>query len=152
MDHDEFHPTPPSSDAAPTSPDADRPPPPKALMLGAGAILCGFIVVQGPVLWGEWRALQSDWQRTRQTKPIGYPGISPNPSFAQPPTPWIREDGAELLLWSGWKHGQGHQCEGVARRHRQRHHPAREEQAADRHQAPRVAVGRSPGHEEARAR
>jgi hypothetical protein len=78
-------------------------------MMGATAVVCGFALFQVPELWDEWRKLREDWENERISKPIGFIDISPNMTRAEPPDPWFREEGEALLIWSGWKHGEGHQ-------------------------------------------
>ncbi len=83
-------------------------PPPRVLMLGATALLSGCVLLQVPTLWNEWQGLRKDWEQTRQTEPIGFVNISPDPSYARPPQPWIVPDGDSMLLWSGWVENTGH--------------------------------------------
>ena len=70
--------------------------------------LGGFIVWQAPALYREWAVLRQDLGKARASAVIGYPGIQPAFSHAEPPTDWVRHEGDTLLLWSGWKHGVGH--------------------------------------------
>jgi hypothetical protein len=77
------------------------------MVLGATALLSGFVLFSVPTLWVEYRALRNDWEISRRGTPLAFIDISPNPSYAEPPTNWVHTDGDTLLLWSGW-HGQGH--------------------------------------------
>lgn len=81
----------------------------RVILSGAGVVLTGFVLVQAPILWSEIQGLRRDWERSRISKPIGFVDISPNPSFARAPRPWHRQEGEDLLLWSGWQGGRrGH--------------------------------------------
>ncbi|QDV35909.1 DUF3179 domain-containing (seleno)protein [Tautonia plasticadhaerens] len=79
-----------------------------------GALLCGimamsgFVLYQGPSLWDEVSALKQEVSSSRDNAVVGYVGISPNPSAAQPPGEWFRVEGERLRLWGGWHPVQGH--------------------------------------------
>lgn len=103
-DHESAAVRPTSSPAAPI-PASN---PPRAVLLGATALLSSFFLYQAPSIWDEWKGLKKDWELTRQTQVIGFIGISPNLSFARPPGPWIVERDDSVLLWSGWRNGIGH--------------------------------------------
>jgi hypothetical protein len=74
-----------------------------------------FVVVQARSLWSEWNSLQGDMTRLRQTAVVGYHNINPNPSYAQKPPNWFHDEGEVTLLWSGWRHGDGHRWFRVGR-------------------------------------
>lgn len=82
--------------------------PPRVALLGATAVLSGFVFFQAPSLWSEWQGLRQDWEITRQTTPMGYSGISPSPSYATPPQPWVVERDDVILIWGGWDPSAGH--------------------------------------------
>ncbi len=71
-------------------------------------VLSGFICFQGPNLLTEWQALQQDRINSEDSVVIGYPNISPDPSFAEAPIDWYQEDGEIALLWARWEKNQGH--------------------------------------------
>jgi hypothetical protein len=79
-----------------------------------GAVLCGimalsgFVLYQGPSLWDEVAALQHEVARSQHNAIVGYVGISPNPSSAQPPGDWFRVEGGQTRLWGGWDPKLGH--------------------------------------------
>jgi hypothetical protein len=87
----------------------------RGAMMGATVLLSGFIFFEAPVLWSEWQELRREWEVDRVGRPIGFVGISPNPSFAQPPSPWYHEEAGSLLLWSGWEEGKGHRWFRIGR-------------------------------------
>lgn len=91
---------------SPTSSPAVNPP--RVALLGATALLSGFVFLQAPSLWDEWQGLRRDWEATRLTQPIGYIGISPSPSYARPPEPWLVERDDAFLIWGGWHRDAGH--------------------------------------------
>jgi hypothetical protein len=66
-------------------------PAPRGVVLGAAAVLTGFILFQAPLVYEEWQALRNDWAKTRLSEPIGFLNISPNPSYALHPDPWVVE-------------------------------------------------------------
>ncbi len=103
MEHDQIVP----DHSVPSESRPDRVRAPRSIVVGATALLSGFVLLQAPVLWSEWQELRRDWENDRQSQPIGFIGISPNPTFAQPPRPWAREEGNDLLLWSNWDGGAG---------------------------------------------
>ncbi len=106
MGHDESL----SHDSTPTTPKSQEQPVqnPRGVLLGATAVLMGFVLFQGPVLFEEWRGLQRDWEKTRLGQPLGFINISPDPSYAEPPVPWAQVSDEMVMLWAGWKPGVGH--------------------------------------------
>ena len=96
-----------SADPEPVVPDPSvtSPRAPRAVVMGATVLLSGFALFQAPALWSEWQGLRRDWERDRLSRPMGFIDIAPNISYARPPVPWSREEGNELLLWSGWHDG-----------------------------------------------
>lgn len=91
----------------PLEPKATAPVPRGALLCGIMA-MSGFVLYQGPSLWDEVAALQREVFSSRQNAVVGYVGISPNPTTAQPPGEWFRVEGEELQLWGGWHPELGH--------------------------------------------
>ncbi|CAN5836036.1 hypothetical protein BH23PLA1_BH23PLA1_21760 [soil metagenome] len=71
-------------------------------------VLSGFICFQGPNLWTEWQALKQERLSSQDSVVIGYPNISPNPSFAEVPKNWYHEEGEIAMLWACWEKEQGH--------------------------------------------
>ena len=59
-------------------------------------------------VWNEWTILMREEQAVAASAVIGYPNISPAISRAAPPRPYCRIEGDALLIWSGWKAGEGH--------------------------------------------
>lgn len=102
MDHAEPRPSPP--------PDPLVPPgrTPRGMVVGATALLSGFVLFSAPTLWKEYQGLRGDWAITRAAAPLGFVDIAPNPSFAEPPPDWVHAEGGDLLLWSGWFGPDGH--------------------------------------------
>jgi len=74
-----------------------------------------LIVYEGRIVADEYAQLQGERQRSRLTEVVGYPGIQPVYSFAQPPKDWFRTEGPDTLFWSGWRHGVGHTWFRVAK-------------------------------------
>jgi len=97
----------PSDPPVPTPPRSGRRRPPWATGMICVTMLplLGFIGKNGHSLWSEWAALGSDRTSARAAAVVGYPGISPNPSFAERPLVWKRDEGDRTLLWSGWADG-----------------------------------------------
>ncbi len=81
---------------------------PRVLTLAALAVLLWFIAKQSLALYNEYRVLRVEMTEVRNSAVIGYPGIQPRYSFAQPPTDWYHVDGETARLWSGWREGSGH--------------------------------------------
>jgi hypothetical protein len=103
MDHIEPTPEQPAPEVPNPAPRNGR-----GVVVGATAILSGFVLFSAPTLWSEWRGLREDWKTSRMGTPFAFVDISPNPSYAEPPDEWARRDGDAMLLWSGWTHGVGH--------------------------------------------
>lgn len=110
-----------NSDSRPT-PDSpapegafNKPQNARGILLGATAVLFGFVLFQAPVLYEEWQGLQGDWERSRLGAPLGFIDIAPDPTYAQPPTPWAQISDQEVHLWAGWKPGVGHRWFRVGR-------------------------------------
>jgi hypothetical protein len=103
------------SSLPPGTPAQAAPALPKGLVLLALTVLLAFIAIQGRSLWREWKTLQREMSRVRQSAVVGYPNITPNPSYAQKPANWFHDEGEYTLLWSGWKHGDGHHWFRVGR-------------------------------------
>lgn len=99
----------PTSEAAPSAPSQSRSMTSWCLIGAAYALLLGFIVLGGRLVWNEWTALQLELTQVRSTDVIGFPGISPVISHAAKPVEWFRVEGDHALLWSGWRDGEGHQ-------------------------------------------
>lgn len=59
-------------------------------------------------LWVEWAILMAEENAATANMVIGYRNIAPAISRAARPKPWRREEGSDLLIWSGWKNGEGH--------------------------------------------
>lgn len=98
-------------DAAPLVPDPDPParaPMPRLVILPAFALAAALGVWRGAPLWGEWRGLQDDWDRSRASAPVGYRDIHPVVEGAEPPGAWYVERGNVASLWAGWRPGEGH--------------------------------------------
>jgi hypothetical protein len=87
---------------------APRPALPRALVLAAMAVLLVFIVTQGLTLWNEYFVLRGEMSTVRANAIIGYEGVSPRFSFAQPPKKWFRQEGEYALFWGGWQERTGH--------------------------------------------
>ena len=98
----------PASPALPTS----AAPTTTALTRGAAlavlAVLLYYIATQGRILWLEWAQLQGDLSAAQNAAVIGYYNVHINPSYARRPDNWHHDEGDVTLLWSGWKHGEGH--------------------------------------------
>lgn len=95
----------------PVDPSFSRPPrqpQSRGMLLGATAMLSGFVLFQAPLLYDEWKGLRDDWERSRVGQPLGFINISPDPSYAQPPKPWAVDKDDHVLLWAGWRDGVGH--------------------------------------------
>lgn len=59
-------------------------------------------------LWREWSELMKEESAVAAGAVIGFRNVHPAISRAVHPEPWRRAEGAELLVWSGWKDGEGH--------------------------------------------
>lgn len=59
-------------------------------------------------LWQEWSLLMQEERTVASAAVIGFHNIYPAISRAGHPEPWHRSEGAEVFIWSGWKHGEGH--------------------------------------------
>lgn len=96
MDHAQPRPEPP--------PDPLLPPgrSPRGMVLGATALLSGFVLFSVPTLWTEYQALRADWEQIRQGTPLGFIDISPNPTYAELPRDWQHAENGSLYLWSNW--------------------------------------------------
>lgn len=101
MDHVPPRPAPPPDPLVPPGKS------PKSMILGATALLSGFVLLSVPALWSEFQALRGDWELIRQGVPLAFIDISPNPSYAEPPDNWAHTREGQLYLWSGWN-GNGH--------------------------------------------
>lgn len=71
-------------------------------------VLLVFVGVQGTTLFREWSALNSELRKAADTVVVGYLNVAVNPSSAERPRDWYRDDGDQTLLWSGWTHNVGH--------------------------------------------
>jgi hypothetical protein len=103
------------SSASPPAVPHNSPNVPRGVILAAAVILLAFVGAQGRSLWREWQSLQGDLAVVRRSAVIGYKNIHPNPSYAVRPADWFHHEGDFTLLWSGWKHGNGHQWFRVGR-------------------------------------
>ncbi|WP_169980496.1 DUF3179 domain-containing (seleno)protein [Tautonia rosea] len=83
-------------------------PAPRGVVLCGFVALFGFLLYQGPSLWDEVKALRRELTVMDTNSVIGYVGISPNPSSAQPPGNCYRVEGQHAQLWAGWHSEQGH--------------------------------------------
>jgi len=92
----------------PSAPTKAMAPLPRGVTLTVLAVLVFYIGTQGRILWKEWATLQGELAEARKSAVIGYYNIHINPSYAQKPRDWHHDEGAQTLLWSGWKQGQGH--------------------------------------------
>ena len=81
---------------------------PRGLTLAALAVLLLYIAAQARTLYKEYRVLRVEMTEVRNSAVIGYPGIQPRYSFAQPPADWYHVEGETARLWSGWREGSGH--------------------------------------------
>lgn len=81
---------------------------PRGLVLAALAVLLAYVAAQGFTLFREWLMLRAELDRVRTTVVVGYPGITPQYSFAKMPANWYHDEGDSTLLWGGWRHGEGH--------------------------------------------
>lgn len=92
-------------------PGHGRPPGRNAVVPGLALLgivaLMGFIGAVVPYLWGESGLLLRDWDRANHQIPMAFVDIHPIPSFARKPDDWVRTDGDDILLWSGWSHDAG---------------------------------------------
>ena len=89
-----------------TAPARGRPAWMSGMACLAMILLVGFIGQSGSQLWGEWDSLRQDRVRERDSAVVGYLNITPNPSYAEPPPDWLRDEGDHSLLWAGWKKGE----------------------------------------------
>ena len=80
----------------------------RVLAVVAIAGLLFFIAAQGRSLYQEWNELRGQQDRIRASNVIGYPGVQPMLSYAQPPSPWYQNEGKTTRLWGGWQDGTGH--------------------------------------------
>ena len=76
--------------------------PVRGFLLPLMAFVLGYLGVHGPILWVEYRGLQSDWANDARARMIGFPGVTPNYSYANGPSNWIHDEGDSTLLWAGW--------------------------------------------------
>lgn len=89
-------------------PAAEAPILPRWLTLVTLGVLLLFVCLQGTTLYREWSALTTELRKARDTVVVGYVNIAVNPSSAERPSDWYRDDGKHTLLWSGWTHNVGH--------------------------------------------
>jgi hypothetical protein len=75
----------------------------------ATLLISGFLFVEAGKLWREWSLLQREVRAAHLHAPVGYVNIAPVASYAEAPGPWLRQDGSEVRLWSGWREGAGHE-------------------------------------------
>ncbi|MDR3632385.1 MAG: DUF3179 domain-containing (seleno)protein [Isosphaeraceae bacterium] len=104
-----------ASPSVPSSPAPVQALLPRGAALVVLAVLLFYVGSQGRILWQEWANLQGELAEARQSAVIGYYNIHINPSYARRPDDWCHDEGAHTLLWSGWKHGQGHQWFRIGR-------------------------------------
>jgi len=111
----------PQADLPPSTAGPDRAGPAplpvlhRALVLAALSVLVFFITSRCVALWREWKSLKDELATLRNTDVVGYPGITPQYSFARVPADWFHDEGDFTLLWGGWRAGQGHQWFRVPR-------------------------------------
>jgi hypothetical protein len=67
-----------------------------------------FLLVEARGLWREWTYLQIEQGNAHQSEVVGYRDIAPMASYAQGPSDWFRDSGAESQLWWKWEGGVGH--------------------------------------------
>jgi hypothetical protein len=84
------------------------PVPPRGLVLAALVVLLGFIGFEGVALMREFWALRAEQYKVRTTVAVGYPGITPQYSYARVPGDWYRVEGETVRLWGGWHGESGH--------------------------------------------
>jgi hypothetical protein len=68
--------------------------------------LLWFIVVQGPMLLGEFRQLRAQQAKTELSALVGYVDIHVEPNHARRPDNWCHDEGDQTLLWAGWRDGK----------------------------------------------
>jgi hypothetical protein len=66
------------------------------------------LLVEARALWREYDFLWQEVAAADLAAVIGYPGIYPEPRFAQRPQVWYRQEGESALLWANWVDGKGH--------------------------------------------
>jgi hypothetical protein len=59
-------------------------------------------------LWREYEFLRQEVAEVNRSAVVGYPGISPEVTFAQRPRAWYRQEGDSVLLWARWIDRKGH--------------------------------------------
>ena len=92
----------------PLDPDGSPSTSPRGKVLCGIVVISGFIAYQGSSLWGEIAALRSELSESRNSSIIGYVGINPKPSMAEPPGEWFRVEDDQVKLWGGWHPQYGH--------------------------------------------
>ncbi|MDG3003098.1 DUF3179 domain-containing (seleno)protein [Paludisphaera mucosa] len=82
---------------------------PRAVVAATFVLLLGVpMALLGRFLWHEWNSLLVEEESAAASAVIGYPNIYPAISRAARPADWRRVEGRDLLVWSGWKDGEGH--------------------------------------------
>ena len=94
-------------DTPPVRPRRVRSPFARALALLGLTLALGYIGVQAPRLWSEYRALRGEWDTDVKGRVIGYPGVTPAYSYAASPKDWLHDDGDAAFLWAGWDRKAG---------------------------------------------
>jgi hypothetical protein len=82
---------------------------PMGFTLAAIVVVSVYLQAQARNLWREWVMLQGEVEESERNTFIGYLNIAPDTNYGKPPAVWLRDDGEETLLWSGWRQGVGHQ-------------------------------------------
>jgi hypothetical protein len=78
------------------------------LVLALIAAASFLLLKEGRELWREYSLLRGDLAAADHSAVVGYPGISPQVTFAERPSVWYRQEGQSMLLWGGWVSGEGH--------------------------------------------
>jgi hypothetical protein len=82
---------------------------PRGLTLAAIILVSVYLQAEARNLWREWVMFQEEVHESQRNAFVGYIDIAPDNNCAKPPPTWLRNEGEQSLLWSGWRHGVGHQ-------------------------------------------
>ncbi len=72
-----------------------------------GFVSC-LVLWEAHALWREYDFLRQEIADADRSAVVGYPGISAQLNYAQPPREWYRQEGKSILIWAKWVDGVGH--------------------------------------------